>query len=101
MQRGDFMRTWKTVLMIGAIAGAAVLVAACDSGDQSRPLNYKKGVYLGKPHTPLSEETLRALRARAAYQGGLTTVSTGGLKVVNESVEGSDVRPPDPGKGRQ
>ncbi len=88
------MRTWKTVLTIFAIAGAAAVVAACDSGDQGRPLNYNKGVYMGKPATPLSEETLRALRARAAYQGGLSTVSSGGFTVIDESSEGSDVRPP-------
>lgn len=88
------MRILKTTLTICAVFGAAGMVAACDSGDDSRPLNYEKGVYKGQPHTPLSEETLRALRARAAYQGGLTTMSSGGVSVVNEASEGSDVRPP-------
>ncbi len=88
------MRTWTTVLTICAVASAAVVASACDSGEM-RPLNYEKGVYKGKAHTPLSEETLQALRARAAYQGGLTTVSSGGLTVIDETSEGSDVRPPD------
>ncbi len=88
------MRTWKTVLTICAIAIVTAGAAACDSGDQSRPLNYEKGVYKGKPHTELSEETLRALRARAAYQGGLASGSSGGFTVIDESSEGSDVRPP-------
>jgi hypothetical protein len=88
------MKTWTTVLTICAVAGAALVMTACDSGEQGRPLNYEKGVYKGKPHTPLSEETLRALRARAAYQGGLATVSSGGFTVLDESSEGSDVRPP-------
>jgi len=88
------MRTCRSVLTICAIAGAAAVVSACDSSEQGRPLNYNKGVYMGKPATPLSEETLRALRARAAYQGGLATVSSGGFTAVDESSEGSDVRPP-------
>lgn len=76
------------------VLAAAAVVAGCDSSDDRRPLNYNKGVYMGKPHTPLSEETLRALRARAAYQGGLATVSSGGFTLVDESPEGPDVRPP-------
>lgn len=88
------MRMWKAASTIAAVVGVAALVAACDSGDQARPLNYDKGVYKGKPHTPLSEDTLRALRARAAYQGGLATVSSGGLPTVDVPSKGSDVRPP-------
>jgi hypothetical protein len=95
------MMTWKTVLTICAVAGAAVVFSACDSGEQGRPLNYDKGVYKGKQHTPLSEETLRALRARVAYQGGLTTVSSGGLTEIDETSEGSDVRPPGTPRGGQ
>ncbi len=93
------MKTWKIVLTISAVVGVAVVGAACDSSEQGRPLNYNKGVYMGKPHTPLSEETLRALRARAAYQGGLTTVSSGGFTEIDESSEGSDVRPPGTPRG--
>ena len=84
------MRTWKTALSICAVVVVAV---GCDSGEM-RPLNYEKGVYKGEPHTPLSEEKLSALRARAAYQGGFATASGGGVTAFNESPVGSDVRPP-------
>ncbi len=57
-------------------AGAAFGFGACDFG-QERPLNYQKGVYLGKPHQPLAEEQLASLRDRAAYQGGPSLGSSG------------------------
>ncbi len=47
---------------------AIILVPGCDFGEQ-RPLNYKKGEYLGTPHQPLEPETLQALKVRVAYQG--------------------------------
>ncbi len=87
------MRTWKTVLSVCAVAGVAMVAAACDSSEM-RPLNYEKGVYKGEPHSPLSEETLSALRARASYQGGFVTLSSGGFTASDETSEGSDVRPP-------
>lgn len=90
------MKRTRILSVIGAVIGGALLVGACDGGDQGRPLNYKKGVYLGKPHTPLREETLKDLRARAGYQAGLTTVAGGGEQVGTGSVS-ANVRPPDSG----
>ncbi|MCP5365648.1 MAG: hypothetical protein H6905_10565 [Hyphomicrobiales bacterium] len=66
-QRGLKLGAWAILLSLG--------LTACDSHQQSRPLNYEKGVYLGRPDTPLSEDTLQRLRDRAAYQGRSVTVS--------------------------
>ena len=88
------MKDWRAVLTICAVASGMLAVAACDSGEQNRPLNYKKGVYLGKPHTALSQETLDNLKRRANYQAGLSTVSSGGVSEIDEPSGGSDVRPP-------
>ncbi len=88
------MSTSKTILTICVLAGAAVVLAACDSSEQRVPLSYEKGVYLGKPDAPLSEETLSALRERAAYQGGFVNASSGGFMAADETAAGSDVRPP-------
>jgi hypothetical protein len=82
-----------TLSVIGAVVGGALLVGACDAQDQGRPLNYKKGVYLGKPHTPLAEQTLEDLRDRATYQAGLSTVTGGGGQVITGTAS-ANVRPP-------
>jgi hypothetical protein len=87
------MKSGKVLSVIGAVVGGTLLVAACEPSGQARPLNYKKGVYLGKPHTPLNEQTLDELRARAGYQAGLTTVAGGGETIGAPAVP-SDVRPP-------
>jgi len=87
------MKSTRILSVIGAVIGGALLVGACDAGDQGRPLNYKKGVYLGKPHTPMSEQLLDELRARATYQAGLSTVAGGG-KQVGTRTETANVRPP-------
>lgn len=87
------MKRTRILSVIGAVIGGALFVGACDGRDQGRPLNYKKGVYLGKPHTPLPEQTLEDLRARAVYQAGLSTVA-GGWEQVGPWTEPGDVRPP-------
>ncbi len=86
------MKSMRILPVIGAVIGGALLLGACDARDQ-RPLNYKKGVYLGKPHTPLRERTLEDLRNRAAYQAGPTTVAGGG-EHPGTRTESADVRPP-------
>jgi hypothetical protein len=90
------MKRTRILSVIGAVIGGVLLVGACDGGDQGRPLNYKKGVYLGKPHTPLNEQTLDKLRDRAGYQAGLTTVTSGGGRT-GAQAPSSSVRPPDTG----
>ena len=90
------MKSKKALSVIGAVIGGVLLVGACDGRDQGRPLNYKKGVYLGKPHTPLNEKVLDELRARAGYQAGFTSVAGGGAPAVAQAPS-SSVRPPDSG----
>ena len=87
------MKSTRLLSVICVVIGGALLVGACDSRGQSRPLNYQKGTYLGKPHASLSEPTLEKLRARALYQAGLSTVSGGG-ELVGARTEPGDVRPP-------
>ncbi|MHA1598485.1 MAG: hypothetical protein ACTSV1_07160 [Alphaproteobacteria bacterium] len=65
--------------------GAAVALAACEPAEQGRILQYEKGVYLGKTEAPLSAAMLKKLRARVAYQAGVS----GGL------LTSSSVRLPD------
>ena len=74
-----------TRVAVGALLGVAVVVAACNPTEQGRVLDYQKGVYLGKKEAPLSEATLKTLRARTAHQAG----------VVGSTVGSSSVRPPD------
>lgn len=49
------------------MACGMLLMGGCDFGEP-RPFKYEKGVYLGKPHTPLDDKALLALRARADCQ---------------------------------
>jgi outer membrane biogenesis lipoprotein LolB len=81
-----------------ALAGVALLLlAACDSGPEGRPLNYDKGTYLGKKDQPLSEDTLQELRERVSYQAygsGSETATTS----VRVGVTGTNVRPPQYGE---
>ena len=79
--------------LAGTLVLSAVFLGACDADEQGRVLNYKKGEYLGPRGAPLDEETLRALRNRAALQGG-TTIASGGGGGGEETQRSSDVRPP-------
>jgi hypothetical protein len=89
------MKNGKILSAIGAVVAGALLVAGCGPGDHARPLNYKKGVYLGKPDAPLDERTLEELRARTAYQAGLTTLAgTGTAEQTGARTQSADVRPP-------
>jgi len=81
--------------LAGMLVLSATVLGACDSDEQGRVLNYKKGEYLGPREAPLDEETLRALRNRASLQGG-TTIASGGAGGGGESQRASDVRPPAP-----
>lgn len=57
-------------LVFVAVAAAGLVLSACDDAEQGRVLMYQKGDYMGAPDTALSEDTLRALRQRAAQQKG-------------------------------
>jgi hypothetical protein len=58
------------LIPIAAGAGMVLVLAACDEAEQGRVLRYEKGTYLGQEDTPLSEQQLDELRARAQMQGG-------------------------------
>ena len=89
------MKNGKILSAIGAVVVAVFLLAGCGPGDQARPLNYKKGVYLGKTDAPLDERTLKELRARTAYQAGLSTLAgTGTSEQTGGQTQSADVRPP-------
>ena len=57
----------KSALVL-AIAAVALGTSACREEEQGRPLNYEKGIYLGKSDTSLSSEQLRELKSRSRLQ---------------------------------
>ena len=57
----------KSALVL-AIAAVALGTSACREEEQGRPLNYEKGIYLGKSDTSLSSEQLRELTSRSRLQ---------------------------------
>lgn len=63
-------KTTPSVLLVAAIAGLGLSLAACDEAEQGRILRYEKGTYLGQKDTELSAEALGVLRSRASLQGG-------------------------------
>jgi len=63
-------KTTPSVLLVAAIAGLGLSLAACDEAEQGRILRYEKGTYLGQKDTELSPEALDVLRSRAGLQGG-------------------------------
>jgi hypothetical protein len=58
----------KSILL--AVVAAGLVLSACDEAEQDRILFYQKGEYMGAPDSALSEDTLQALRQRAARQKG-------------------------------
>jgi len=77
--------------LVAAGMVAVVVLAGCDDANVP-PFAPEKGVYQGKPYEPLDDEILRALRDRAASQGGLDAPSVPGSGGV-----GGSVRPPEGG----
>lgn len=57
----------KSALVL-AISAVALGTSACREEEQGRPLNYEKGIYLGKSDTSLSSEQLRDLTSRSRLQ---------------------------------
>ena len=58
----------KLILLV--VVAAGLVLGACDEAEQDRVLMYQKGEYRGGPDTALTEDTLQALRQRAAKQKG-------------------------------
>ena len=50
------------------LAATLLLVSACREEEQDRVPWHEEGVYLGKPDTAISDDTLQDLRHRAAKQ---------------------------------
>lgn len=59
------MKVKNLFIILTVLAVSGVAVSACKKEEQGRPLSFTKGTYGGAPDTALSEETRRALRARA------------------------------------
>jgi hypothetical protein len=57
-------------LTLLVVVAASLALSACDEAEQDRILLYQKGEYMGAPDTPLSEDTLQALRQRTLRQKG-------------------------------
>ncbi len=85
------MRPAKFVLLLGCVAAAGVSLGACREDEQGRVLIFEKGVYLGKPDTPVSEDARRALSARIQHQNERAGPKGGGG---SPSGAPPDVRPP-------
>jgi len=64
------MKIRNSLMMAGALVLVVSVLAGCRANEQGRVLSFQKGTYLGKSEAPLSDSTLRALRARASNQSG-------------------------------
>ena len=85
------MRPVKVILALGCVVAAGASLGACREDEQGRVLIYEKGVYLGKPDTPVSEDARRALLARIQHQSERAGAQGGGGA---PSGAPPDVRPP-------
>ncbi|MFQ5763836.1 MAG: hypothetical protein ACE5GT_02815 [Rhodospirillales bacterium] len=85
------MRPAKFVLLLGCVVAAGASLGACREDEQGRVLIYEKGVYLGKPDTPISGDARRALSARIQQQNERAGPKGGGG---SPSGAPPDVRPP-------
>jgi len=56
------------VTLGGLLAATLLLVSACREEEQDRVPWHEEGVYLGKPDSAISDDTLQDLRHRAAKQ---------------------------------
>ncbi len=72
------MITLRTAVQLGAALVLAVTLGACRGEEQNRSLSYNKGVYSGKPDTPVSQQARRGMRERMVFQGGLSGIDRGG-----------------------
>jgi len=57
-----------TLLTLGVLVAAGLMLSSCKEDEQGRPLRYEQGKYSGKPDTEISEETRESLRGRAEMQ---------------------------------
>ncbi len=62
------MHSRRSLFALAAALAASLTLAACDDAEQGRVLRYEKGVYLGKPDTPLTQEAKENMRVRQRLQ---------------------------------
>ncbi|MCH8090881.1 MAG: hypothetical protein IIC57_00865 [Proteobacteria bacterium] len=84
------MKTGKLIITLACLVAVGASLGACREDEQGRVLLYDKGVYLGKPDTPVSKQTRRALLIRIQRQNGLSGTQGGG----SGSGTPPDTRPP-------
>ncbi len=72
------MKTGKLITMLACLVAVGASLGACREDEQGRVLIYEKGVYLGKPDTPVSEDARRALLARIQHQSERAGAQGGG-----------------------
>lgn len=58
----------KKHLLLVCVAVVAFGLSSCRELEQNRPLTEQKGIYEGPADTKLTQETVRDLRSRNAYQ---------------------------------
>ena len=87
------MKTGKLIVTIACLVAVGALLGACREDEQGRVLLFKKGVYLGKADTPITEEARRNIRTRALRQSAARGF---GQSAGGGSASGAppDVRPP-------
>ena len=85
------MKTGKLIITLACLVAVGASLGACREDEQGRVLLYDKGVYLGKPDTPVSQQARRALSIRIQRQNELTGPQGGGGP---GSGTPPDVRPP-------
>ncbi len=62
------MKTGKLITMLACLVAVGASLGACREDEQGRVLLFKKGVYLGKADTPITEEARRNIRTRTLRQ---------------------------------
>lgn len=72
------MKPLRGIKVACAVLAPILALAACKAEEQGRNIDFKPGVYLGKPDTQLSESQVRQLRQRASLQAGADTFSVSG-----------------------
>ncbi len=85
------MKTGKLIVALACLVAVGASLGACREDEQGRVLLYDKGVYLGKPDTPVSGDARRALSIRIQRQNEFSGPQGGGGP---GSGTPPDVRPP-------
>ncbi len=85
------MKTGKLIITLACLVAVGASLGACREDEQGRVLLYDKGVYLGKPDTPVSQDARRALLTRIQRQNERAGPQGGGGP---GSGTPPDVRPP-------